>query len=156
MYIATWLKEVWKIATDLLVNLVQVNIGNINELVANKSVTQHVEVLACNEKQRRLEQILRSQEPGSKIIILFNKKTCDQPPALLPLLVLLPFMEIKIRREHVLSQLRSGKCLVLLATNVAARRPDIKDIRFVLRIMYTGLGELAGQVLLDKLTFYSK
>ncbi|KAL8124952.1 hypothetical protein AgCh_012577 [Apium graveolens] len=40
MYTATWPKEVWKIAADLLVSLVQVNIGNVNELVANKSITR--------------------------------------------------------------------------------------------------------------------
>lgn len=40
MYTATWPKEVRKIAADLLVNPVQVNIGRVNELVANKSITQ--------------------------------------------------------------------------------------------------------------------
>ena len=40
MYTATWPKEVRKIAADLLVNPVQVNIGNVDELVANKSITQ--------------------------------------------------------------------------------------------------------------------
>lgn len=40
MYTATWPKEVRKIAADLLVNPVQVNIGSIDELVANKSITQ--------------------------------------------------------------------------------------------------------------------
>lgn len=40
MYTATWPKEVRKIASDLLVNPVQVNIGNADELVANKSITQ--------------------------------------------------------------------------------------------------------------------
>lgn len=40
MYTATWPKEVRKIASDLLVNPAQVNIGNSDELVANKSITQ--------------------------------------------------------------------------------------------------------------------
>lgn len=40
MYTATWPKGVRKIAADLLVNSVQVNIGNVDELVANKSITQ--------------------------------------------------------------------------------------------------------------------
>lgn len=40
MYTATWPKEVRKIAADLLVNPVQVNIGNVDELVANKNITQ--------------------------------------------------------------------------------------------------------------------
>lgn len=40
MYTATWPKEVRRIAADLLANPVQVNIGNSDELVANKSITQ--------------------------------------------------------------------------------------------------------------------
>ncbi|KAL8525670.1 hypothetical protein ACS0TY_015058 [Phlomoides rotata] len=40
MYTATWPKEVRRIAADLLVNPVQVNIGNVDELVANKAITQ--------------------------------------------------------------------------------------------------------------------
>ncbi|KAL8123949.1 hypothetical protein AgCh_011812 [Apium graveolens] len=40
MYKATWPKEVRKIAGDLLVNPVQVNIGQVDELAANKSITQ--------------------------------------------------------------------------------------------------------------------
>lgn len=40
MYTATWPKDVRKIAADLLRNPVQVNIGNVDELVANKSITQ--------------------------------------------------------------------------------------------------------------------
>lgn len=40
MYTATWPKEVRNIASDLLVNPVQVYIGGIDELVANKAITQ--------------------------------------------------------------------------------------------------------------------
>lgn len=40
MYTATWPKEVRKIAGDLLRSPVQVNIGNVDELAANKSITQ--------------------------------------------------------------------------------------------------------------------
>lgn len=40
MFTATWPKEVRKIAGDLLVNPVQVNIGSVDELAANKAITQ--------------------------------------------------------------------------------------------------------------------
>ncbi|KAI3503462.1 hypothetical protein L1887_31904 [Cichorium endivia] len=52
MNTATWPKEIRKIADDLLINPVQVRIGNADELAANKSITQYVEVVPPIEKQR--------------------------------------------------------------------------------------------------------
>ncbi|KAI4320479.1 hypothetical protein MLD38_033956 [Melastoma candidum] len=136
MFTATWPKEVRKIAADLLVKPVQVNIGNVDELVANKSIAQHVECLAPMEKHRRLEQILRSQEPGSKIIIFCStKKMCDQLARNLSR----PFGAAAIHgdksqseRDQVLNNFRTGRCPILVATDVAARGLDIKDIRVVI------------------------
>ncbi|KAJ0244681.1 DEAD-box ATP-dependent RNA helicase 14 [Hirschfeldia incana] len=136
MYTATWPKGVRKIAADLLVNPAQVNIGNVDELVANKAITQHIEVVAPMEKQRRLEQILRSQEPGSKVIIFCStKRMCDQ----LTRNITRQFGAAAIHgdksqpeRDHVLNQFRSGRTPVLVATDVAARGLDVKDIRAVI------------------------
>ncbi|KAF7134589.1 hypothetical protein RHSIM_Rhsim08G0052800 [Rhododendron simsii] len=133
MYTATWPKEVRKIAADLLVNPVQVNIGNIDELVANKAITQHVEIMSPMEKQRRLEQILRSLEPGSKVLIFCTtKKMCDQ----LTRSLTRQFGAAAIHgdksqgeRDYVLNQFRTGRSPILVATDVAARGLDIKDIR---------------------------
>uniref|UniRef100_A0A453EV38 RNA helicase n=1 Tax=Aegilops tauschii subsp. strangulata TaxID=200361 RepID=A0A453EV38_AEGTS len=46
MYTATWPKEVRRIADELLVHPVQVTIGSVDELVANKAITQ-VRDLLC-------------------------------------------------------------------------------------------------------------
>ncbi|KAK6913092.1 DEAD/DEAH box helicase domain, partial [Dillenia turbinata] len=151
MYTATWPKEVRKIAADLLVNPVQVNIGNVDELVANKSITQHVELLAPMEKHRRLEQILRSQEPGSKIIIFCStKRMCDQ----LAHNLTRQFGAVAIHgdksqgeRDHVLSQFRTGRSPVLVATDVAARGLDIKDIRVVVNYDFpTGIEDYVHRI----------
>ncbi|XP_041003636.1 ATP-dependent RNA helicase-like protein DB10 isoform X2 [Juglans microcarpa x Juglans regia] len=151
MYTATWPKEVRKIAADLLVNPVQVNIGNVNELVANKSITQHVEVLAPMEKHKRLEQILRSQEPGSKIIIFCStKKMCDQ----LAHNLTRQFGAAAIHgdksqgeRDHVLSQFRNGRSPILVATDVAARGLDVKDIRVVINYDFpTGVEDYVHRI----------
>ncbi|KAJ4961644.1 hypothetical protein NE237_021554 [Protea cynaroides] len=151
MYTATWPKEVRKIAADLLVNPVQVNIGNIDELVANKSITQYVEVVAPMEKQRRLEQILRSQEPGSKCIVFCStKKMCDQ----LARTLARQFGAAAIHgdksqgeRDYVLNQFRSGRSPILVATDVAARGLDIKDIRVVLNYDFpTGIEDYVHRI----------
>ncbi|CAJ1946695.1 unnamed protein product [Sphenostylis stenocarpa] len=151
MFTATWPKEVRKIAADLLVKPVQVNIGNVDELVANKSITQHVEVLPLMEKQRRLEHILRSQDQGSKIIIFCStKKMCDQ----LARNLMRQFGAAAIHgdksqaeRDHVLNQFRTGRSPVLVATDVAARGLDIKDIRVVVNYDFpTGVEDYVHRI----------
>ncbi|XP_057472134.1 DEAD-box ATP-dependent RNA helicase 14 isoform X2 [Actinidia eriantha] len=151
MYTATWPKEVRKIASDLLVNPFQVNIGSVDELEANKSITQYVEVVPQMEKQRRLEQILRSQERGSKAIIFCStKRLCDQ----LARSIGRSFGAAAIHgdksqgeRDWVLNQFRSGKSPILVATDVAARGLDIKDIRVVINYDFpTGIEDYVHRI----------
>uniref|UniRef100_A0A5B6Z9C4 RNA helicase n=1 Tax=Davidia involucrata TaxID=16924 RepID=A0A5B6Z9C4_DAVIN len=154
MYTATWPKEVRKIAADLLVNPVQVNIGNVDELVANKSITQYIEVLSHMEKHRRLEQILRSQEPGSKIIIFCStKRMCDQLANNLSRQFgasgasAIHGDKSQGERDHVLSQFRTGRSPVLVATDVAARGLDVKDIRVVINYDFpTGIEDYVHRI----------
>ncbi|XP_010940175.2 ATP-dependent RNA helicase-like protein DB10 [Elaeis guineensis] len=151
MFTATWPKEVRKIAADLLVNSVQVNIGNIDELVANKSIIQYVEVITPMEKSRRLEQILRSQEPGSRIIIFCStKRMCDQLARNLTRqfgAAAIHGDKSQVERDWVLSQFRMGKSPILVATDVAARGLDIKDIRVVINYDFpTGVEDYVHRI----------
>ncbi|XP_019185603.1 PREDICTED: ATP-dependent RNA helicase-like protein DB10 isoform X2 [Ipomoea nil] len=151
MFTATWPKDVRKIAADLLVNPVQVNIGNVDELVANKSITQYVEVLSSMEKRRRLEQILRSQEPGSKIIIFCStKKMCDMLAGNLNNkfgAAAIHGDKSQSDRDYVLSQFRTGRSPVLVATDVAARGLDVKDIRVVINFDFpTGIEDYVHRI----------
>lgn len=151
MYTATWPKEVRKIASDLLVNPVQVNIGNTDQLVANKSITQYVEVIPHMEKSRRLDQILRSQEPGSKIIIFCStKRMCDQLARSLSRQYGASAIhgdKSQAERDSVLNDFRSGRCPVLVATDVAARGLDIKDIRVVVNYDFpTGVEDYVHRI----------
>ncbi|KAL6960577.1 RNA helicase [Sarracenia purpurea var. burkii] len=151
MYTATWPKEVRKIASDLLVNPVQVNIGNVDELVANKSITQYVEVLSPMEKHKRLEQILRSQEPGSKCIIFCStKKMCDQLARNLTRqfgAAAIHGDKSQDERDRVLNEFRTGRSPVLVATDVAARGLDVKDIRVVVNYDFpTGVEDYVHRI----------
>lgn len=150
MYTATWPKEVRKIAGDLLMNPVQVTIGDVNELSANKNITQYIEVVPPMEKQRRLEQILRGQEPGSKIIVFCStKRMCDQIARSLGRFGAAAIHGDKSQgeRDWVLAQFRSGKSPVLVATDVAARGLDIKDIRVVVNYDFpTGVEDYVHRI----------
>jgi len=84
------------------------------------------------EKQRRLEQILRTQERGSKIIIFCStKRLCEQLARTMRGYGAAAIHGDKSQseRDYVLNQFRIGKAPILVATDVAARGLDIKDIR---------------------------
>lgn len=85
------------------------------------------------EKQRRLEQILRSEEPGYKVIIFCStEKLCDHLTRSLGRnfgVVAIHGDKSQGERDWVLNQFRSGKSPILVATDVAARGLDIRDIR---------------------------
>uniref|UniRef100_A0A5B6ZCT1 RNA helicase n=1 Tax=Davidia involucrata TaxID=16924 RepID=A0A5B6ZCT1_DAVIN len=151
MYTATWPKEVRKIASDLLVNPIQVNIGKVDELAANKSITQYVEVVPQMEKQRRVEQILRSQEQGSRVIIFCStKRLCDQLARSIGRnfgAAVIHGDKSQGERDWVLNQFRSGKSPILVATDVAARGLDIKDIRVVINYDFpTGIEDYVHRI----------
>ena len=94
---------------------------------------QYVEVVPPIDKQRRLEQILRDQERGSKIIIFCaTKKMCDQLARGIGRsfnAVSIHGDKSQVERDNVLNQFRTGRAPILVATDVAARGLDIKDIR---------------------------
>lgn len=85
------------------------------------------------EKHRRLEHILCEQEPGSRIIIFCStKRMCDQLARNLSRrfeAAVIHGDKSQSERDCVLSQFRSGKSPILIATDVAARGLDVKDIR---------------------------
>ncbi|WVZ70061.1 hypothetical protein U9M48_018762 [Paspalum notatum var. saurae] len=151
MYTATWPKEVRRIADDLLVHPVQVTIGSVDELVANSAITQHVEVITPSEKQRRLEQILRSQDSGSKVLIFCTtKRMCDQLARSLTRQFGASAIhgdKSQSEREKVLNHFRSGRSPILVATDVAARGLDIKDIRVVINYDFpTGVEDYVHRI----------
>ena len=99
----------------------------------NYTLLQYVEVVAASEKQKRLEQILRSQEPGSKILVFCStKRMCDQLARSLARqfgAAAIHGDKSQSERDWVLTQFKTGRSPILVATDVAARGLDIKDIR---------------------------
>eukprot|EP00240_Pyramimonas_obovata_P002263 CAMPEP_0118931114 /NCGR_PEP_ID=MMETSP1169-20130426/7566_1 /TAXON_ID=36882 /ORGANISM="Pyramimonas obovata, Strain CCMP722" /LENGTH=523 /DNA_ID=CAMNT_0006873573 /DNA_START=71 /DNA_END=1638 /DNA_ORIENTATION=+ len=135
-YSATWPKEVRNIAGQFVMgNPVHVFIGDTDSLVANKAITQHVEVINPMDKQRRLTQILRTFPQGSKIIIFSStKRMCDQLARSLGH----EFGASAIHgdkgqreRDHVIASFRNGTCPIMCATDVAARGLDIPNVSCV-------------------------
>lgn len=95
-----------------------------------------MEMVKGYEKQRRLEQILREQEPGSRCIIFCStKRMCDTLSRSLGRdfgAAAIHGDKNQTEREFVLSQFKSGRTPVLVATDVAARGLDVKDVRYLI------------------------
>jgi ATP-dependent RNA helicase DDX5/DBP2 len=135
---ATWPKEVKSIASQFVRNHpVRVFVGGVDEkLVANKAITQMVMVVNQHEKMSQLTALLRSKPRGTKAIIFAGtKRMCDQ----LSYTVGREFNAIAIHgdkrqqeRDAALASFKAGRNPVLVATDVAARGLDVKDVEMVI------------------------
>lgn len=135
MWSATWPREVRKLAAEYASDYIQVTIGD-DQLRANIKITQEIEVMSWQDKKNKLLDRL-SHSGGEKVIIFCNmKRTCDVIESLC-LDNHLPAAAIhgdksQGARDSVINSFRSGKRTILIATDVAARGLDVKDVKLVI------------------------
>ncbi|KAG8811704.1 ATP-dependent RNA helicase dbp2, partial [Serendipita sp. 399] len=137
MFSATWPRDVQKLASDFLKDFIQVNIGSM-ELTANINITQTVEVVTEFEKRNKLlkhlEQI--SNEGGKVLIFVATKRVADDITKYLrqdgwPALAIHGDKEQR-ERDWVLAEFKAGRSPILIATDVASRGLDVKDVGYVI------------------------
>ena len=136
-FTATWPKEVRRLASEFLNQPAIIYIGDTNSLVANKDVTQIVHVVddRPGAKDFLLQDIIRKEGPGARIIIFCStKRMCDQLERSLARAA--PCAAIhgdkdQHQRNRTLSDFKDGRVPVMIATDVAARGLDVKDVRAV-------------------------
>ncbi|KAJ1919300.1 ATP-dependent RNA helicase dbp2 [Mycoemilia scoparia] len=138
MWSATWPREVQQLARDFLKDYIQVNIGS-DDLSASHQIKQIVEVISDYDKHTRLvshlEKIMSLKE-NKTIIFTLTKRTADDITRKLrqdgwPSLAI-HGDKSQSERDWVLAEFRSGKSPVMVATDVASRGLDIKDVKFVI------------------------
>lgn len=136
MWSATWPKEVQALARDFLQNPIQVNVGSLD-----LKVTDHVkQVIKCVTEDQKLQEtmnILRSIDSTSRVIIFTqSKRGADNLTRTLRQggINALAIHGDKEQRErdYVLNEFKTGRVTVMVATDVASRGLDVKDIRLVL------------------------
>uniref|UniRef100_A0A8C1TMQ6 RNA helicase n=1 Tax=Cyprinus carpio TaxID=7962 RepID=A0A8C1TMQ6_CYPCA len=147
MWSATWPKEVRQLAEDFLHDYVQINIGAL-ELSANHNILQIVDVCMENEKDNKLIQLMEeimAEKENKTIIFVETKKRCDELtrrmrrdgwPAMC-----IHGDKSQPERDWVLSEFRSGKAPILIATDVASRGLDVEDVKFVINYDYPNSSE---------------
>ncbi|XP_016500175.2 DEAD-box ATP-dependent RNA helicase 20 [Nicotiana tabacum] len=132
---ATWPKEVESLARQFLRNPYKVIIGS-PDLKANQSIRQIVEVVTDLEKYRRLIGLLKEMMDGSRILIFVEtKKGCDQVTRQLRMdgwpALSIHGDKSQDERDWVLAEFKNGRSPIMIATDVAARGLDVKDIKCV-------------------------
>jgi len=143
MWSATWPKEVAKLARDLCKeNPVHINVGSL-DLRAAHTIRQYVEVVQVADKRGRLKRLLEKVMDGSKILIFANSKRdgdqltremrLDGWPALC-----IHGDKKQEERDWVLKEFKEGKSPILVATDVASRGLDVKDIKYVINYDFPG------------------
>lgn len=150
MFSATMPAAVQRLSTSYLTEFVQVSVGEIGQVVSR--IDQRAEVLSENIKPRRLASILGSNEFRPPIMIFTNEKAkCnivqDTVIGLGFRAAVLHSGRSQQQRENALSQFKSGYIDVLIATDVAGRGIDVKDISLV--INYDMANSIEGTFLLN-------
>uniref|UniRef100_A0A8D2ZWX9 RNA helicase n=1 Tax=Scophthalmus maximus TaxID=52904 RepID=A0A8D2ZWX9_SCOMX len=147
MWSATWPKEVRQLAEDFLKDSVQINVGAL-ELSANHNILQIVDVCMESEKDHKLFQLMEeimAEKENKTIIFVETKKRCDDLtrrmrrdgwPAMC-----IHGDKSQPERDWVLSEFRSGKAPILIATDVASRGLDVEDVKFVINYDYPNSSE---------------
>ena len=138
LWSATWPRDVQQIAAQFLKDPVKVTIGS-DQLSANKRVKQVIHVLGGDyEKRNLLLKLLDSiMAGGGKLLIFTGTKRgaddlCRQMrtdgwPALA-----IHGDKQQQERDWVLNEFKTGKAKIMIATDVAARGLDVKDITHVI------------------------
>lgn len=144
LWSATWPKTIQHLANDLCRERpVHIKIGNEDGLKANTRITQYVEILhesgyaLEDAKNQKFMGLMRNISTDGRKIIIFTgtKKGADRLCAQMrrehiPALAIHGDKE-QSERDWVLREFREGRQPILIATDVAARGLDVKDVKAV-------------------------
>ncbi|VEU24250.1 DEKNAAC105309 [Brettanomyces naardenensis] len=145
MFTATWPREVRELASTFMDQPVKVSIGNRDELTANKHIKQIVEVIDPREKKRKLLELLDKYLSGDKrddkiLIFALYKKEASRVERDLNYsgyeVAALHGDLSQVQRTQALDNFKSGKCNLMLATDVAARGLDIPNVKVVINLTF--------------------
>ncbi|PLB37744.1 DEAD-box ATP-dependent RNA helicase DBP2 [Aspergillus candidus] len=147
MWSATWPKEVRQLASDFLQDYIQVNIGSM-DLSANHRITQIVEVVSDFEKRdKMIKHMEKIMETKTNKVLIFTgtKRIADEITRFLrqdgwPALSIHGDKQQQ-ERDWVLNEFKTGKSPIMVATDVASRGIDVRDITHVLNYDYPNNSE---------------
>jgi len=141
MFSATWPKEVDEMANGFFYNkdnVLKVIVGS-EETKANANITQHIEIMAdWYAKSKKMKEIVREVERmKGKIVVFCATKRGTEDIAWELKQEGFPAEAIhgdkdQWQRDQVLANFKTGKCSVMVATDVASRGIHVNGITHVL------------------------
>ncbi|KAJ3331647.1 hypothetical protein HDU76_002605 [Blyttiomyces sp. JEL0837] len=142
MFSASWPQSVVKLSQQYLKNPVHVTLRSA-DLPPNVNIVQKVEVLDPKDKQSRLLSLLedyhKTRENRIIVFALYKKEAAN----LEVFLQSQGFNAVAIhgdltqdKRTEAINSFRDGSCPLLIATDVAARDVDVKDVEYVINYTY--------------------
>ncbi|CAK8698602.1 unnamed protein product [Clavelina lepadiformis] len=132
---ATWPAGVRRLARSYLTNPFQVNVGSL-DLAATHTVQQIIEIIDEEKKRHRLLEFINDMEANDKVLVFVGRKlTCDDVASDLCLRDIacqsIHGGREQYDREQALEDFKTGEVRILIATDVASRGLDVKDISHV-------------------------
>eukprot|EP01063_Lacrimia_lanifica_P028844 TRINITY_DN428_c0_g1_i4.p2 TRINITY_DN428_c0_g1~~TRINITY_DN428_c0_g1_i4.p2 ORF type:complete len:572 (+),score=265.40 TRINITY_DN428_c0_g1_i4:66-1781(+) len=147
LWSATWPREVQSLAKDFLKDWVQIMVGS-QELQCNPDVTQHVHIVNGGIMQKydmtmNLVRQYQNVSNGKVLIFTSTKRACDDVANEIQRAQVARAMSIhgdkcQRERERVLDEFKRRDRSVLVATDVAARGLDIRDLPCVINFDFPG------------------
>lgn len=143
LFSATWPEAIRNLAQEFLTDPVKVTIGS-DDLTANKKIKQIVEVVEEGDKEDKLVKLLEtytSKEEFKKILI-FTLKKRDASELEKQLIGMGWWVgsihgdKDQYQRNKALDNFKSGRCPLLVATDVAARGLDIPNVEYVINYSF--------------------
>jgi len=139
MFTATWPQECKKLAETYIKDPVQIQIGS-GEITTNKNIVQHVKMVdRDSDKLEALKEILRGLPEGAGCLVFCNsKKKCGTLSWDLEgdTELGMPATELhgdldQNQRDKALWKFKSGEARVCVATDLASRGLDVRNIGVV-------------------------
>ncbi|KAG6448127.1 probable ATP-dependent RNA helicase DDX43 [Manduca sexta] len=135
---ATWPSGVRRLAQSYMKDPIQVNVGSL-DLAAVHTVTQKLLFVDEDKKEQALYEFLYSMDPNDKVIIFCGKKATATHITTELCLKGIHCQSLhgdreQSDREAALGEMVDGTVNILVATDVASRGIDIKDLTHVVNL----------------------
>jgi len=139
LFSATWPKEVEVLSDEICKNNpVKIKVGNTDQYTVNKDIKQNIEMIDEYDKKDRLMSLLKqiAIDRHHKILIFTKtKKGCDRLTRILEGMYSSNGIhgdKPQNLRQKIINDFKKNYIKILVATDVASRGIDVKDIKHVI------------------------